>query len=125
MVNFLTKAGVDIEYTILDHTLSFLKGSQFLVVEEADWSKVKDPECLGRDLADYRYDLLEDWDGPFVVDRAWDQLAEWFPEDEEEIVEEAKKGFMMAAEEIINEWRADARYGHPSLTAAERNPGLR
>lgn len=124
MVEFLRKAGVKIEYHIYHIEDGYLKGKDLVILDEVDWSGVKDFEALGRDLADKRYELLEDWDEGYVIDRAWERLEEWTPEDEESN-REMRKGFTMAAEEIIHEWREEARYGHPSLTASERNPGLR
>ena len=125
MLRFMEGEGVKYDARICLRKWSFMKSGPrpMLFVYEADWSGVTDPEHVGRDMADFRYDLFDDLEG-YCLDRAWEQLAEWLPEDDA-IAAEAEKGFMMMAEEIINEWLADRRYGHPSLTAAERNPGLR
>jgi hypothetical protein len=113
------------EVRVYGDEFAFLKGREHFWFSDLDWTGVEDPEHLGRDLADALCDWL-DMDEYETVSNAWENFeGDWRPEDDPEWWSEVERGFTDCANEILYEWRADRKYGHPSLTAAERNPGLR
>jgi len=126
--NILIAHGVKGEgkmYTYGEGDPEFLQGLDTFRVGDLDWTGVEDPEHLGRDLADALCDWL-DMDEYETVSNAWENFeGDWRPEDDPEWWSEVERGFTDCANEILHEWLADRKYGHPSLTAAERNPGLR
>lgn len=106
-------------------------------VEIGEVPRNVDPEWLGRWLADYFSDWFEvGVDCNDSDNRAWDEIEDMFGPDATRYktltgykatkwwatVRAAYDGLF---EECMVEWKAEMMYGHPSLTAAERNPGLR
>ena len=88
---------------------------------------------LGHMLADFYADQADiDDDGDIMIDSLWSKAEEAIRPEQTYAPnpeggrwwEEVKDAFTSVMQEISDEWRADRKYGHPSLTAAERNPGL-
>jgi hypothetical protein len=101
---------------------------------EVEWETIDtDPEALGIWLADYFADLTDydDETGHILINSAWTEVEGFFMPEQaadgeagEKWWSEVEWAFRNCMQDISDEWLADRKYGHPSLTAAERNPGL-
>lgn len=106
-------------------------------VEIGEVPRNVDPEWFGSWLADYFSDWFEvGVDCNDSDNGAWDEIEDMFVPDATfyktltgykatkwwGAVKDAYDGLF---EECMGEWKAEMKHGHPSLTAAERNPGLR
>lgn len=126
LLTALNKDGVDVKWC---------EDSRYVEIGEVP--RNVDPEWFGRWLADYFSDWFEvGVDCNDGDNGAWSEIAEMFIPDATfyktltgykatkwwEAVQDAYDGLF---EECMGEWKAEMKHGHPSLTAAERNSGLR
>jgi hypothetical protein len=100
---------------------------------EIEWMSI---DYDARDLAYILSDLFADWadlddDGDIYLNSLWNMVEDvLIPEQVDDSDEgaawwkEVRHHFEDDMEEIAKEWRAERKYGHPSLSAYERNPGL-